>query len=180
MRTRNNFILTGFGIGLDLWIFEIFSGYFLMYHDTKVSLRACLEEQRNMSGDFEYSVEECEYSPKDVYNLDEQSYSGFALGRKFQSSIVFLQTDNWRISMESSMSDFYSYMDSNFKQVKFRSLNYFPRFKTDNQLGCDGYYASDWSNYNEVKVNDCTNARGEDMSRSSDWTGGLQITYYFR
>ena len=82
--------------------------------------------------------------------------------------------------MESSSTYFDSYMDSNFKQVKFRGLNYIPNYKTDNQLGCDGYYASDWSNNNEVKVNDCTNARGEDMSRSADWTGGLQITYYFR
>ncbi len=27
---------------------------------------------------------------------------------------------------------------------------------------------------------DCNNQRGEDMSRSSDYTMGLQITYYFR
>ena len=29
-------------------------------------------------------------------------------------------------------------------------------------------------------TDDCTNVNGEDMSRSADYTYGLQITYYFR
>ena len=42
---------------------------------------------------------------EDINDLDSQNYSGLAYGIRTHQSIVFLQTDNWRISVEFSEND---------------------------------------------------------------------------
>ena len=62
----------------------------------------------------------CSFYPDDIIDLDSQNYSGLAYGIRTQPSIVFLQTDNWRISVEFSDYKVYKIFDSNFKPVKYR------------------------------------------------------------
>ena len=69
-------------------------------------------------------------------------------------------------------------LDSNFKQVNYRGLDYYPIYISRSGLGCDvANYRVDDGEEQEVY---CTNSKGEDMSRTNDATGGLQITYNFR
>ena len=100
LKTQMNYILYNFGIGIDLWFFELSTGPFLMFHDTKTSLITCTNVEFGYSGSSTYVPAICDYS-KDKKVLDAQNYSGFAYGTSTQSSIVFLQTNNWRISIEA-------------------------------------------------------------------------------
>ena len=184
LKTNQKFILFGTGIGLDLWILQIFQGFYLMYNDIKVHLRACKADPNRYSGGFNGSSafypKVCDYSPKDSISMDEQSYSGLSVGTRSNISLVILESDNWKISIfdVSIQSNDISW-DSNFKPVKFRGLNYSNEFINRSNLTCNGYTKTD-SSYNRTKVNNCTNPKGEDMSSSVDWTGSVKITYYFR
>ena len=63
-----------------------------------------------------------------MINLDKQRYFGFALGSITELSLVFLQTENWRISMDTTKTNFNLYIDSNFKQVSYRGLDFYPEY----------------------------------------------------
>ena len=178
-KTSSNFFSVGAGVGLDLYIFEISGGLFLMYYDANLKFRACKQSSYNYGdGIGAFFPDGCEDNPKDVINITEHSFSGFGFGRQLQFSLVFLETDNWRISIDETWSNILKYYDSSFKPVSYRGLNYFSTINTNSWLSCDGYTKSYYNT--STRVNDCTNSKGEDMSRSSDWTGGLKITYYFR
>ena len=125
----------------------------------------------------------CDIMPNDVVTLDKQTYLGFAIGSQSELSLVFLQTENWRISMDMSRTDFNLYMDSNFKKVSYRGLDLYPNYTTSSSLVCKGgqyrYYGTDEPTGEWQDIN-CRNPKGEDHSKSSDYTNGLKITYYFR
>ena len=134
-------------------------------------------------GSQDYMPERCDFNPNDIIDLDKQNYSGFGFGLRNEFSLVFLQTDNWRISMDTSMYEFYSSFDN----IEFRGLNFSTSYEKRNTLGCKGYRIgedkdADLSNQRvETWIDgDCKNTKGEDMSTSADWTGGIKITYYFR
>jgi len=176
LKTQMNYILYNFGIGLDLWFFEFSTGAFLMLHDTKTSLITCTNVEFGYSGSNTYVPAKCDYSD-DKRILDQQSYSGLGYGRSSQFSMVFLQTNNWRVSMEFSSLNIHKLYDSNLQPVQYRGLNYYPSFHSSTGLDCSDniIYENDGSTRNG-----CINTKGEDMSSSADYTGGLKITYYFR
>jgi hypothetical protein len=183
LETRSNTLLFGTAIGLDLWIFEISMGPFLMYHNTKVNLRTC-RGNTNIKGDLDtrYKPSTCQLYPDEVINLDEQQFFGFAVGWRDEGAIVFLQTDNWRISTGGSNTHILKIYDSDFKPVQYRGLNYNPNYNTDPQLACQPHQIAtyDESTYQTTyRDGDCRNSKGEDMPSGADWTAFLQITYYF-
>ena len=109
----------------------------------------------------------------DFINLDTKHYSGFGIGTRIQNSMVFLQTDNWRISMESTYFNFKEIWDSNFKPLEYRGLQYFPSLEYSNNLGCRPYKIGTGTDENTTWTQgDCHNVRGENMSKSADWSGG--------
>ena len=70
-------------------------------------------------------------------------------------------------------------MDSNFKKVSYRGLDYYPEYFSSSTLNCNGhqYKYRDDGEWQDI---DCRNSKGEDHRKSSDYTHGLKITYYFR
>ena len=96
-----------------------------MYHDTLVNLRSCKGNLR-ISGKVStrYKPSSCQLYPDEISNLDEKRFTGFAVGHRREVRIVFLQTDNWRISMSGYDTEIVEIWDSNFKPLKYRSLNY--------------------------------------------------------
>ena len=184
LETRSNTLLFGTAFGIDLWFIEFSIGPFLMYHDTKVSLRTCkgniFIEGHTQS---RYKPSSCQLYPDEVINLGEQQFSGFAYGWRDEGAIVFLETENWRIWTGGSNTNILKIWDSDFKPVKFRGLNYNPNYNIDPLLQCDPYQIETYdksTNQRKYRDGDCKNSKGEDMSESSDWTGFLRITYYFR
>ena len=139
LMTETNYFLFGTGIGIDLWFLETSLSPFLMYHDTSVSLRSC--KNVNMSsrweaipylpgglfGDFDifksrggiFTPTDCSFYPANIVTLDKQHYSGLAFGTRGQLSVVFLQTENWRISFEGSSIGVHKIWDSNFHQINW-------------------------------------------------------------
>ena len=117
----------------------------------------------------------CDFYPDDIIELNEQHYSGFGIGQRNDMSLVFMQTDNWRISMENSFIN----INTN---IQYKGLNYYSNLNTSTRLICSGevtVYDENGENGKEMD-DECINVRGEDMSSSADYTMGLQITYYFR
>ena len=198
--TESSFIFFGKGIGIDLWFLEASWGPFLMFHDTSVNLQSCertnsainLNDNKALSttisaavfgmnqqvDSYSFFPTGCELYPNYVTYLGSQSYFGFAVGTKSEFTIVFLESDNWRVSMDTSVTEFYSYMDSNFEQVSFRGLDLYPKYSSSSTLNCAG--GSYRLNDGEEQQIDCKNSKGEDHKISSDYTYGLKITYYFR
>jgi len=180
--TESSFILFGAGLGLDLWFLEGSWGPFLMIHETSLKLSACKSVNfttSNLDLDSMFFIPQiCNRFPEQKINLDKQTYFGFALGSIMELSLVFLQTENWRVSMDTKKTNFNLYMDSNFKQVSFRGLDFYPAYSSSSTLNCNGgqyRYANDsWRDL------DCRNSKGEDHRKSSDYTFGLKVTYYFR
>ena len=76
-------------------------------------------------------------------------------------------------------TNFNLYMDSNFKQVSYRGLDFYPEYYSSSTLHCNGgqYKYGDDGAWQDI---DCRNSKGEDHRKSSDYTHGLKITYYFR
>lgn len=178
IKTESTFLAYGYGIGLDLWIFEFSKGIFLMYHDTNVTFRTCKAHSFGGSSGSERDFPtKCQFNPEDIINIDKQNYRGFAFGEQSTFSTVFYDKDNWRISMEFSQFIFSSFLDSNSKPLKYRGLKYYPKISSSSGLGCGDYYLGSGENR---KKGDCKNPLGEDMSYDADYTGGLQITYYFK
>ena len=99
----------------------------------------------------------------------------FTFRRKQNRSIVFLQTDNWRISFEGGGYFVHEIFDSNLKPINYRRLNYYPEFVTRSRTICEN---TEFTEGNETRQVDCKTPKGQDMS--NDITQGLQITYYFR
>jgi len=66
--------------------------------------------------------------------------------------------------------------------LEYRGLQYFPSLEYSNNLGCSPFevgvdsdgQATSWTQ------GDCHNVRGDNMSESADWSGKLQVTYFFR
>jgi len=185
--TESKYILFGKGFGLDLWLFEGSWGPFLMIHDTSLTMRYCGTKNFQMEQDDLDSMfivpTGCDLYPQTVSNLDKQRYFGFAAGTVTDLSIVFLQTENWRISMDTTTVNFNLFLDSNFKPVSYRGLKFYPEYSSSSTLKCSGgryrYYqtaqpSGDWQ---EI---DCINSKGENHRKSSDYTHGLKITYFFR
>ena len=118
----------------------------------------------------------CQINPNDIIDLNKQHYSGFGIGTKTEFSLVFLQTENWRISLDWSGVYLNTILDSSFKKVNYRGLEFYPEF-TIGGLSCeDSGYRKDGEKYDTG----CRNSEGVDMSRNADYTKGFQITYYFR
>ena len=90
-----------------------------------------------------------------------------------------MQTENWSVSIETTRTNFNLYMDSNFKQVSYRGLDFYPEYYSSSTLHCNGgqYKYGDDGAWQDI---DCRNSKGEDHRKSSDYTHGLKITYYFR
>ena len=178
LETGSKYLLFGVNIGFDLWLIEYSFGPYLMYHDTTISLRSCKYKSFKYNGNTLDMPSICSFYPDDIIDLDSQNYSGLAYGIRTQQSIVFLQTDNWRISVEFSENEVYKIFDSNFKPVKYRGLNYYPNYRSRSGLNCQPKYKQisfdGGKNYREME---CRNSKGEDMSKGADYTGGLQITY---
>ena len=185
--TESKYILFGKGFGLDLWLFEASWGPFLMIHDTSLTLRYCgtknfQVEQDDLDSLF-FIPTGCDLYPQTVSNLDKQRYFGFAAGTVTDLSIVFLQTENWRISMDTTTVNFNLFLDSNFKPVSYRGLKLYPEYSSSSTLKCSGgryrYYSTAQPS-GEWQDIDCINSKGEDHHKSADYTHGLKITYYFR
>ena len=181
LKTESSFLLFSAGLGLDLWIIEIVTGPYLMFHDTKVSLRSCKNVNLgSWSGFPAYIPKKCEFNTDDIIKLDEQKFSGFVVGGFSHISLVFLQTDNWRISYEVGSFRSTGFMstsrDSNFKPVDYRGLSFSSGLIITSDPDCTG---------TTMEVNgaqqpvDCKTRKGEDMSDDADITQGLKITYYF-
>ena len=186
LKTESTFIFFGAGFGLDLWLLEGSWGPFLMLHDTSLNLRACRTQNFKGESDLESSFfipQICNLFPNDMINLDKQRYFGFAAGTVTDLSIVFLQTENWRISMDTTTVNFNLFLDSNFKPVSYRGLKFYPEYSSSSTLKCSGgryrYYSTAQPS-GEWQDIDCINSKGEDHHKSSDYTYGLKITYYFR
>ena len=81
-----------------------------MFHDTKTSLLVCDNNAYGSRGDGTYIPKKCEFSKRKLV-LHEQSYSGLAYGMSRQLSIVFLQTNNWRVSMKYSFANIHEIYD---------------------------------------------------------------------
>ena len=150
-----------------------------MYHDTSVTLRSCKAQNIYFKGSGTLVPTMCQFNRNDIVDLNEKHYSGFGIGQKTELSFVFLQTDNWRISMDSSFSHINSIMDSSFKKVNYRGLDFYPDFSSSSTLNCseDQFKRGDDGEWQD---NECRNTKGEDHRISSDYTHGLKITYYFR
>ncbi len=185
--TESKFIFFGKGLGIDLWIFEASWGPFLMIHDTSLTLRSCKTTAYQVQEDgidsiFFHPIG-CDIFPDDVIDLYRQTYKGFAVGTKTELSLVFLETDNWRVSMDTTTTAFNFYTDSSFEQVSFRGLDFYPEYSASSTLNCSGgryrYYTTPEPS-GEWKDIDCINSEGEDHRKSSDYTYGLKVTYYFR
>ena len=113
-----------------------------------------------------------------MINLDKQRYFGFAAGTVTDLSIVFLQTENWRISMDTTTVNFNLFLDSNFKPVSYRGLKFYPEYSSSSTLQCSGgRYKHQGGEWQDI---DCKDSKGGDHRKSSDYTHGLKITYYFR
>ena len=184
LETTSNTLLFGTSIGLDLWILEWSVGPFLMYHDTLVNLRSCKGNLR-ISGKVStrYKPSSCQLYPDEISNLDEKRFTGFAVGHRREVRIVFLQTDNWRISMSGYDTEIVEIWDSNFKPLKYRSLNYGLGYETQNYHDCKPHQIVEYdqsTSQTTYRDGDCINSKGQDMSQNADWTGNFQITYYFR
>ena len=123
LETGSKFLLFGVNIGFDLWLIEYSFGPYLMYHDTTISLRSCKYKSFMYNWNSPDNPSIFSFYPDDIIDLDSQNYSGLAYGIMTQQSIVFLQTDNWRVSVEFSENEVYKIFDSNFKPVKYRRLN---------------------------------------------------------
>ena len=179
LETKSNYLSFGVGVGFDLWFLEFSYGPFLMYHDSKVSLRSCSKYARRggWEGDLAYMPNHCQWNPENIIKLDEQKFSGFAIGEARKLSLVFLQTNNLRISFEFGSFGIKQSWDSNFKPTKYRGLKFHPEYRILSRPNCHGFYHD--MDGNKKKV-DCKNQQGGDMSNTSDITQGLQITYYFR
>ena len=183
LKTELNYILFGYGVGLDLWLLELSFAPFLMYHQTKASLRSCIYQRYSDQLKSVTDVSRCKFNPDEIVDVSNQKYSGFAFGTMVTNSLVFLQTDNLRISMELSAKTIHFIYDSSFKEVQYKGLKYRPIVVTNSGLDCGGntYVTYDENGENRKPyTDDCINVNGEDMSRSADYTYGLQITYYFR
>ena len=200
LKTESSFILAGIGIGLDLWFLEFSLTPFLMYHQTSITLRSCKYVNINMRssgtpllpggllGDVELfqsnngilTPSDCSFYPEKIVTLDKRNYSGLGVGTRGTLSIVFLQTENWRISFEQGANVVQNIWDSDFYEVNYRGLDYYPVYVFRSGLGCGGatYNVGGWDR--EMQEIDCRNSKGEDMSKKNDNTGGLQITYFFR
>lgn len=187
LKTDSDFFILGVGIGLDLWFFEFSQGIFLYYHDTAVTLRSCkfryYATRRESGASASYMPEICDFNPNEIIDLDEQHYSGFGFGQRNEFTLVFLETDNWRISLDSSRYVFFRSFDN----IEFRGLNFSTSYEKSNTAGCDGYKIAEDKEANSSSQEedtwidgDCRNAQGEDLSRGTDYTMGLKITYYFR
>ena len=163
-----------------------------MIHDTSITTRYCgmkgsREEPDDLDSMFFIPLG-CDVYPETVSNLDKQRYFGFAAGTVTDLSIVFLQTENWRISMDTTAVNFNLFLDSNFKPVSYRGLKFYPEYSSSSTLKCSGgrYMNTDNRDYGtgqpsgEWQDIDCRNSKGEDHRKSSDYTHGLKITYYFR
>ena len=119
----------------------------------------------------------CSFYPEEIVTLDDQHYSGLGVGTRGTLSLVFLQTENWRISWDAGGNVISNIWDSNFQKVNYRGLDYYPIYISRTGLDCDEFtYMVDGVQHE----GNCTNSMGDDMSRKNDPTGGLQITYYFR
>ena len=154
-----------------------------MYHDTTISLRTCKKVNVSYSGSSTYIPSKCQLYPDNIIKLDEQNYSGFAVGWRDEGAIVFLQTDNWRISTGGSNTHISKIWDSNFKPVKYRGLNYNPTYNIDQFLQCKPYQIGIYdesTSQTTYRDGDCRNTLGQDMSQGADYTLEFQITYYFR
>ena len=172
LETESNFLVLSAGIGLDLWFLEFSIGPFLMYYESIVSLRSC----KNVSfgswgGSDAYMPNKCQINPDKIIKLDEQKVSGFAYGFRQQISLVFLQTDNWRVSME------FGNLMSEKSSTKYRGLTFLPGYYVGSKPTCTGTQVEVDGTYRQVE---CKTPKGDDMSDDSDITKGLQITYYFR
>ena len=94
-----------------------------------------------------------------------------------------MQTDNWRISIGGSSTEIVEIWDSNFKPLKYRSLNYGLGYEGSTELFCKPHQTGiyDQSTHQTTyQDGDCKNSKGQDMSQNADWTSIFQITYYFR
>ena len=163
-------------------MFEASWGPFLMIHDTSITMRYCGMKSWREEPDDTYSMFfiplGCEIYPETVSNLDKQRYFGFAAGTVTDLSIVFLQTENWRISMDTTTVNFNLFLYSNFKPVSYRGLKLYPEYSSSSTLQCSGgRYKLEGREWQDI---DCINSKGEDHRKSSDYTHGLKITYYFR
>ena len=153
-----------------------------MIHDTSLTMRYCGSknvaiEQDDLDSMF-FAPEGCELYPHTVSNLDKQKYFGFAAGTVTDLSIVFLQTENWRISMDTTAVNFNLFLDSNFKPVSYRGLKFYPEYSSSSTLQCSGgRYKLEGREWQDI---DCINSKGEDHRKSSDYNHVLKITYYFR
>jgi len=184
LKTESNFLLIGLGIGIDLWLLELSFSPFLMYHQTKVSLRSCKRIYYSSHTSSSTDVSQCRFNSDDIVDVSDQKYSGFAFGVRNTFSFVLLQTDNWRISSENSFTNINQIYDGNFKTVEYKGLKYYPTYSSGSGLRCGDnkyiIYDDENDRIGKPLAGDCNNQRGEDMSRSADYTMGLQITYYFR
>ena len=117
------------GIWSDLWLLEGSWGPFLMLHDTSLNMRACRTQNLDPNSSTSFFIPPiCNLFPNDMINLDKQRYFGFAAGTVTDLSIVFLQTENWRISMDTTTVNFNLFLDSNFKPVSYRGLKFYPEY----------------------------------------------------
>ena len=86
--------------------------------------------------------------------------------------------------MEHSINYVVKIYDSSFTPIKYRGLNFYSGFTSQSGVGCgDNSIISssdDSGNTISERTHDCRNSQGQDLSESSDYTYGLQITYYFR
>ena len=182
LSTHSKYIRFGKGFGIDLWFLEASLGPFLMLHDTSLDIKVC----ESATGDYDsegtskyFIPTGCNLKLEKVKNYLSKSYTGFAAGTVTEFSIVFLETDNWRISMDHSITSFNFYLDNNFEQVSISELALYPEFKSSNTVYCDR------AKYQKLEDNswadtNCKNSRGEDHQVSNDYTHGLKISYYFR
>ena len=86
--------------------------------------------------------------------------------------------------MENSSNNIAKIYDSSFNPIKYRGLNFYSGFSSQSGLECrDNNIISssdDSGNTISKRTHDCRNSQGQNLSKSSDYTYGLQITYYFR
>ena len=73
----------------------------------------------------------CEVYPHIATKLDKQMYNGFATGTVTDLSIVFLQTENWRISMDTTKTNFNLY-HANKISILILKWILLQKFKTEN------------------------------------------------
>ena len=164
LSTKSNYLLTGVRLGLDLWIFEFSLGPYIMYHNTNVKLETCNDSISDL-GKFQ---EKCSKNSESIIDLDSKTYSGLGLGYSHHLSIILIQTKNWRVSWETSVSKVLFIYDQNFNRLQYRGLNFFTEFKSYSWYNCSRDGSS------------CINSDGEDLSTDYNQLYGLQLTYFFR